>query len=97
MLLRCTIPCRSLFFGASIIAVLREFSDDPHEPANTPAYGAGERRRAEDNEAESLDFAQQIELPRGLMRKRPPVALWILAALFLGGLIALILVGLESG
>jgi hypothetical protein len=31
------------------------------------------------------------------MRKRPPVVLWILAALFLGGLIALILVGLESG
>jgi uncharacterized membrane protein len=31
------------------------------------------------------------------MRKRQPVALWILAALFLGGLIALILVGLESG
>jgi hypothetical protein len=77
--------------------VPRKFSDDPHEPANTPTSGAGERRRAEDNEAESLDFARQNEPPRGLMRKRPPVVLWILAALFLGGLIALILVGLASG
>ena len=76
----------------------REFSDDPHEPAGSACVRiAGERRRAEDSEADSLDFARQNEPPRGLMRKRPPVALWILAALFLGGLIALILVGLASG
>jgi hypothetical protein len=30
------------------------------------------------------------------MRKRPHVAVWILAALLLGGLIALLLVGLAS-
>ena len=74
-----------------------EFSDDPHKTANAPASGAGEYRRIEDNETDSLEFAQQNEPPRGLMRKRPHVALWILAALFLGGLIALILVGLSSG
>jgi uncharacterized protein involved in exopolysaccharide biosynthesis len=75
----------------------REFSDDPREPANPPTAGADERDRADDSEADTLEFAQQNEPPRGLMRKRPRVALWILAALFLGGLIALILVGLESG
>ena len=73
-----------------------DFNEDPREPLAAPAAERNERRRADD-EAESLEFAQQNEPPRGLMRKRPPVALWILAALFLGGLIALILVGLESG
>jgi hypothetical protein len=77
--------------------VPRESSDDPHETADAPASGGGERPRTEDNETDSREFAQQNEPPRGLMRKRPHVALWILAALFLGGLIALILVGLESG
>jgi hypothetical protein len=75
----------------------REFSDDPRERPAAPAAERGERRPAGDDEAESLEFAQQNEPPRGLMRKRPPVVLWILAALFLGGLIALILVGLASG
>jgi hypothetical protein len=77
--------------------VPREFNDDPHEPAGAPASDADERRRADDSEADSLEFARQNEPPRGLMRKRPPMAVWILAALFLGGLIALILVGLSSG
>jgi hypothetical protein len=77
--------------------VFREFSDDQHEPPAAPAEARSERRPAEDGEADLLEFAQQTEPPRGLMRKRQPVALWILAALFLGGLIALILVGLESG
>jgi hypothetical protein len=86
-----------LFFGASIVTVPRTFNDDPHEPAAPPVAGADQRRRAEDGEADALEFAQQNEPPRGLMRKRRPVALWILAALFLGGLIALILVGLASG
>jgi hypothetical protein len=74
-----------------------EFNDDPHKSPAARAAASGERRPAEDSEADSLEFAQQNEPPRGLMRKRPHVALWILAALFLGGLIALILVGLESG
>ena len=74
-----------------------KFSDDPQEPAATPGSDRGERRSDEDSEGDSLEFAQPNEPPRGLMRKRRPVALWILAALFLGGLIALILVGLASG
>jgi len=74
-----------------------EFSDDPHEATAAPAAERRERRAAEDSGADPLEFAQQNEPPRGLMRKRPHVALWILAALFLGGLIALILVGLASG
>jgi hypothetical protein len=86
-----------LFFGASIVSVPREFSDDPREPPTAPAAGRGGPQPAEDSEADSLEFARQNEPPRGLMRKRPHVALWILAALFLGGLIALILVGLASG
>jgi hypothetical protein len=77
--------------------VPRKFSDDPQEQGATPGSDRGERRSAEDGGADSLEFAQQNEPPRGLMRKRPHVALWILAALFLGGLIALILVGLASG
>jgi hypothetical protein len=77
--------------------VPHEFSDDPHEPPAVPGADRGEGRAAADSGTDSLDFAQQNEPPRGLMRKRRPVALWILAALFLGGLIALILVGLESG
>lgn len=75
----------------------RDFNDEPHTPFAGRAAAPGERSLAEDGEADSLEFARQNEPPRGLMRKRPPVALWILAALFLGGLIALILVGLESG
>lgn len=89
--------CRPLFFGASIITVPRKFSDDPHRPPVGSAAASGERRPAEDSETDALEFAQQNEPPRGLMRKRPPVVLWIFAALLLGGLIALILVGLESG
>jgi hypothetical protein len=34
--------------------------------------------------------------PRGLMRKRPPIWVWIGLALLLGALIALVLVGLIS-
>jgi hypothetical protein len=75
----------------------REFSDDPHEAPTAPAADRGDWRAGEESGSDSLEFAQQNEPPRGLMRKRPPVVLWILAALFLGGLIALILVGLESG
>jgi len=77
--------------------VPREFNDEPREPRAAPAAERGEHRPADESEADSLEFAQQNEPPRGLMRKRPHVALWILAALFLGGLIALILVGLASG
>ena len=75
----------------------REFSDDPLKPPLAPAAERGDRSAAEESGSDSLEFAQQNEPPRGLMRKRPPVVVWILAALFLGGLIALILVGLESG
>ena len=74
----------------------QEFNDDPRAPKTAPAAGRGDRRGAQDSEEESLEFAEPTEPPRGLMRKRPHVALWILAALVLGGLIALILVGLAS-
>jgi hypothetical protein len=77
--------------------VPREFKDDPDGPPAASAAGRSERRTPEDGERDALDFAQQNEPPSGLMRKRPPVVVWILAALLLGGLIALILVGLESG
>jgi hypothetical protein len=77
--------------------VPREFSDDPHKPPAGRAAASSEPSAGEVNEADSLEFARPTEPPPGLMRKRPHVALWILAALFLGGLIALILVGLSSG
>jgi hypothetical protein len=73
-----------------------EFSDDPRERANAPAADRGVRQPVEDTGGDSLDFAEPAEPPRGLMRKRPHVAVWILAALLLGGLIALILVGIAS-
>lgn len=85
-----------LFFGASIIFVPREFKDDAHEPATTPDAAQGVRQPVEETEEDALDFARDTEPPRGLMRKRPHVAFWILAALFLGGIIALLLVGLAS-
>jgi hypothetical protein len=76
--------------------VPREFKDDAHEPAVTPDAARGERQPVEDTGEDELDFARDTEPPRGLMRKRPHVAFWILAALFLGGIIALLLVGLAS-
>jgi hypothetical protein len=85
-----------VFFGASIVAVTREFSNDPRERNTAPAVKRGARRPVEYTGEDSLDFAQPNEPPRGLMRKRPHVAVWILAALLLGGLIALLLVGLAS-
>jgi hypothetical protein len=91
-----TFPCRALFFGASIITVPPDFRDDPREPANAPTADRGVRQPVEDTGEDSLDFAEPAEPPRGLMRKRPHVAVWILAALLLGGLIALILVGIAS-
>jgi hypothetical protein len=86
-----------VFFGASIVAVTREFSNDPRERNTAPAAKRGARRPVEYTGEDSLDFAQPNEPPRGLMRKRSHVAVWILAALLLGGLIALLLVGLASG
>jgi hypothetical protein len=85
-----------VFFGASIVAVTREFSNDPRERNTAPAAKRGARRPVEYIGEDWLDFAQPNEPPRGLMRKRPHVAVWILAALLLGGLIALLLVGLAS-
>jgi len=73
-----------------------ESSDDPREPAAAPAAERRVRQPVEDTGEDSLDFAEPTHPPRGLMRKRPHVAVWILAALLLGGLIALILVGLAS-
>jgi hypothetical protein len=85
-----------VFFGASIVAVTGEFSNDPRERDTAPAAQRGARQPVQDTSEDSLDFAQPNEPPRGLMRKRPHVAVWILAALLLGGLIALLLVGLAS-
>jgi hypothetical protein len=85
-----------VFFGASIDAVTPEFSNDPHERDAASGAQRGARQPVEDTGEDSLDFARPNEPPRGLMRKRPHVAVWILAALLLGGLIALLLVGLAS-
>jgi hypothetical protein len=85
-----------LLFGASIVAVPHKFSDDPREPDTGPAANRAVRQPVEDTGEDELDFAEPAEPPRGLMRKRPHVAVWILAALLLGGLIALILVGIAS-
>jgi hypothetical protein len=76
--------------------VPHEFSDDPREPTKAAAADRGVRQPVEDTREDELDFAEPAEPPRGLMRKRPHVAVWILAALLLGGLIALILVGIAS-
>lgn len=74
----------------------REFTNDPRERDTAPAAKRGARQPVEYSGEDSLEFAQPNEPPRGLMRKRPHVAVWILAALLLGGLIALLLVGLAS-
>ena len=85
------------FVGASIVAMIREFSNEPRARDTASAARGGAREPVADSGEDSLDFAQPNEPPRGLMRKRPHVAVWILAALLLGGLIALLLVGLASG
>ena len=86
-----------LFFGVSIQAVPHDFSDEPPDGKTKPAARHGVVPPVNDSGVDPLEFEEPNEPPRGLMRKRPHVALWILAALFLGGLIALILVGLASG
>jgi hypothetical protein len=45
---------------------------------------------------EDFDQREPVEPPAALMRKRKHVALWILLALGLGGLIALMMVGLSN-
>jgi hypothetical protein len=77
--------------------VPQEFNDEPpRDPNPAPAADRRVRQPVADTGEDSLDFAEPTDPPRGLMRKRPHVAVWILAALLLGGLIALILVGLAS-
>ncbi len=73
-----------------------EFSNDPRERETVRAAERHTRQPVEDAGEDSLEFARPNEPPPGLMRKRPHVAVWILAALLLGGLIALLLVGLAS-
>jgi hypothetical protein len=46
--------------------------------------------------SDDFDDRQPVEPPRALMRKRKHVALWILLALALGGLIALMMVAMSS-
>lgn len=74
-----------------------DFSDDPPEPKTAPASGGGIRPPIKSIGVDVLDFQEPTQPPKGLMRKRPHVAVWILAALFLGALIAYLLVGLASG
>jgi hypothetical protein len=45
---------------------------------------------------EDFDNRQPLDPPRALMRKKKHVALWILLALALGGLIALVMVGMSN-
>jgi hypothetical protein len=46
--------------------------------------------------SEDFDQREPVEPPAALMRKRKHVALWIVLALALGGLIALMMVGLSQ-
>jgi hypothetical protein len=74
-----------------------EFSNDPRDPAVFPGERSRTPQPAEDRDEDAADLAKPTEPPKGLMRKRLHVAVWILAALLLGGLIALILVAFSSG
>jgi hypothetical protein len=81
-----------------------EFGNEPRDRAPLPATDEGARQPVSQlgehfgNEfgGDPLDFAKVNDPPKGLMRKRPPFVVWILAALLLGGLIALVLVALSS-
>jgi hypothetical protein len=46
--------------------------------------------------SEDFDQREPVEPPAALMRKRKHVALWILLALGLGGLIALMMVAMNN-
>lgn len=74
-----------------------DFSEDPHEPQTQSSSGRGVRPPTKSVGVDQLEFQEPVQPPRGLMRKRPHIALWILAALLLGAIIALALVGLSSG
>ncbi len=86
-----------LFFGVNISAMPYEFRDDPPEPQTDSSSGRGALPPVKSIGVDFLDFGEPAKPPAGLMRKRPHVAVWILAALVLGGLIAFVLVGLSSG
>ena len=67
----------------------RKFTNEPPELA-TP-FPPERNSEAIEIESDMLDNRQPVSAPRALMRRRLPFALWIIMALLLGGLIALVL------
>lgn len=76
----------------------RKFTNEPLDPP-TPFPSERNRGPADNTEidVDASDLREPVSAPRGLMRKRLPLALWIVMALLLGGVIALVLFGVISG
>ncbi len=75
----------------------RKFTNESIDPP-TPFLAERNPEPAEDSEIEgdTFDLREPVSAPRGLMRKRLPFALWIVMALLLGGLIAIVLFGVIT-
>lgn len=74
-----------------------EFTNEPPEPETKSSSRQKARPEVKDTGADFLELRDPVEPPAGLMRKRPHIIVWLAIALFLGGLIALALIGFGSG
>jgi hypothetical protein len=74
-----------------------EFKKEPREPGTISLSPQNKRSGVKDMETDFLELRDPVEPPPGLMRKRSSIVVWLVVALFLGGLIALIFVGLAPG
>ncbi len=85
-------------FGAVLasFAMPLEFTNREEEP-EPQASGSGRRPPPKSPVGiDVLDYGEPNPAPAALMRKRASIFLWILLAFALGGLIALVMVGLSS-
>lgn len=74
-----------------------EFTKEPREPGTKSASLQSKWPGVKGIETDFLELRDPVEPPPGLMRKRSSIVVWLVIALFLGGLIALIFVGLAPG
>jgi hypothetical protein len=81
--------------GCSILLMPSEFIEFPRDPETKSAASRGTRHPANFISTEALDGLENSP-PPGLMKKRPHFSFWLMIALLLGAVIAMLLVGLAS-
>lgn len=83
------------FTGCSIFVMPSDFIEFPRDPQTKSASSRGIRPPENFVPADVLD-GRETSPPPGLMKKRRHFSFWLLIALLLGGLIALLLVAISS-